>query len=141
MSRQSTRTPRSATYEERTNALTKRLGLNVPSQPLTATQWIRLWAEIGMELAEQQSEFRFKGRRKGFKPRPRLKDLEALHVVRIKAMESRLSFKAALREMLPVLKDRGLLEKSGDRTKDPKRLRRLHKEHGGQIFDLVNWDM
>jgi hypothetical protein len=94
-----------------------------------------------MELAEQQSEFRFKGRRKGFKPRPRLKDLVALHVVRIKAMESRLSFKAALREMLPVLKERGLLEKSGDRTKDPKRLRRLHKEHGGQIFDLVKWDM
>ena len=62
--------PRSATYNDRAIALAKRLGFTIPPQPLSATHWIRLWADIGMELAEKEPEFGpGRGRRRGSKSR------------------------------------------------------------------------
>ena len=51
------RIPRSASYDERMLALAKRLGYKVPAPPLSATQWIRLWAYVGTELADKEPEF------------------------------------------------------------------------------------
>jgi hypothetical protein len=42
--------PRGIGYEERALALAKRLGLDVPSEPLTDAQWLALWAAIGKVL-------------------------------------------------------------------------------------------
>jgi hypothetical protein len=57
---------RGTAYDVRVIALAKHLGLDPPEQ-LSATQWIRLWALIGMELAEKyEPEFGWgPGRRPG----------------------------------------------------------------------------
>jgi hypothetical protein len=58
--------PRGTPWEERGIALAKRLGVCIPPEPRTATSMIRMWAEIGMELADQEPEFGWgPGRPKG----------------------------------------------------------------------------
>jgi hypothetical protein len=42
--------PRSMAYEQRAIALARRLGIEVPPQPLTNAQWLTVWAEIGKVL-------------------------------------------------------------------------------------------
>jgi hypothetical protein len=55
--------PRGVSWDERALALGRRLGFPPPTSP---TEWIRLWALIGMELAEEQPEFAWgRGRRPG----------------------------------------------------------------------------
>jgi hypothetical protein len=44
------RLPRNSTYEERAIALAKRLGIDIPQQPLTNAQWLTLWIGIGKVL-------------------------------------------------------------------------------------------
>jgi hypothetical protein len=62
--------PRSAGYHKRAIALAERLGIRIPPEPLSATNWIRLWAEIGMQLALKEPEFGpGRGRRRGSKSR------------------------------------------------------------------------
>jgi hypothetical protein len=58
---------RDTPYDERAIALATRLGIisSPPTQPLSGTQWIRLWAMIGMELAKKEREF---GRGRGRPP-------------------------------------------------------------------------
>jgi hypothetical protein len=51
------RIPKSATDDERMIELAKRLNLEIPPQPLSSTSWIRLWADIGMELSWKEPEF------------------------------------------------------------------------------------
>jgi hypothetical protein len=60
------------TPEERAIAIAIRLGLiDGPTQRLSGTQWIRLWAMIGMELAEKEPEFsRGRGRPPGGGTKP-----------------------------------------------------------------------
>jgi hypothetical protein len=42
--------PRDAAYEQRAVALAKRLGIEMPPQPLTNAQWLTVWAKIGKAL-------------------------------------------------------------------------------------------
>lgn len=41
---------RNSTYDERAIALARRLGIDIPSPPLTGAQWQALWAGIGKVL-------------------------------------------------------------------------------------------
>jgi hypothetical protein len=62
--------PRSAGYHKRAIALAERLEIRIPPEPLSATNWIRLWAEIGRELALKEPEFGpGRGRQPGSKSR------------------------------------------------------------------------
>jgi hypothetical protein len=61
------RIPRSATLEECTLALAKRLRVNPPQQFNDDWQRLRLWVDIGFALAKQQPEFGF-GRGPGRPP-------------------------------------------------------------------------
>jgi hypothetical protein len=42
--------PRGTAYERRAIALAKRLGIELPPQPLTNAQWLKVWVEIGKAL-------------------------------------------------------------------------------------------
>jgi hypothetical protein len=42
--------PRGTAYDEHALALAKRLGIETPPQPLTNSQWVTVWAEIGNAL-------------------------------------------------------------------------------------------
>jgi hypothetical protein len=42
--------PRGIAYEQRATALARRLRIEVPPEPLTNTQWLTVWAEIGKVL-------------------------------------------------------------------------------------------
>jgi len=106
------RIPRTATYEERAIALAKRLGIDIPREPLTDAQWLTLWvgigkmllrieppaprtlqtlwADIGMYLAElSEPEFQWgPGRRPGSKSR---KPRTLVHAVSQAAIRQRRS--------------------------------------------------
>jgi len=41
---------RNVDHDERAIVLARRLGIDIPEQPLTATQWVTLWASIGKVL-------------------------------------------------------------------------------------------
>jgi hypothetical protein len=41
---------RGTAYEQRAIALAKRLGIEIPRQPLTNAQWLKVWVEIGKAL-------------------------------------------------------------------------------------------
>jgi hypothetical protein len=63
--------PRGRPYDDRALALAKRLIPDLPSwlnPPTSEKRWMILWAAIGMELAEKESEFGWgPGRRPGSK--------------------------------------------------------------------------
>jgi hypothetical protein len=42
--------PRDFDHDKRAIALARRLGIDLPEQPLTAKQWVTLWASIGKAL-------------------------------------------------------------------------------------------
>jgi len=118
---------KSATFEDRAIVLARRLGVAGEGDgPTSATQWIRLWADIGMSLSEKEPEFRRgPGRPRGF--RLTSKDWELIVLTERLASKSGCSFDKALSIVIADQKKRGLLPAAARNTHS-QRIRRAKRE-------------
>ena len=140
--------PKSATDDERMIALARRLGLDIGPLPLSPTQWIRLWADIGLSLSEKEPEFRTTGRRRGV--RPTSEDWQVLRIVETLSTGVGCSFDEALRKSIPALKQQGFLSRAAAHNTHAQRIRRLKKKldndepilNGMSLANLVRiWEL